>query len=117
MTDADNFKRGQDADLVDDLALYEAEVTHEETLYYLHEFIVKDMKEQKVTCTVIVFRIRGRLENRDWNASPLAKDFALRFQLKEFPNERSERLALDRGNHVIAGLIWNTEGSTSECRM
>ncbi len=103
-TDLDNFSRGLDPHLVNDLELHEAEATHKETLYYLHEFIVKGMKKNKVTCTVIVFKIRGKLEPAVWNASPLAKDFVLRFQIEEFPNERSERLAFDPETNKVISL-------------
>ena len=103
--------RAPDADLANDLTPYEAEATHAETLHYLDEFIAKPMKQREVTCTVIVLRLRGRLTDEDWRASPLAADFALRFQLEEFPNERSERLAYDERGNVVARPDLDVKGA------
>jgi hypothetical protein len=98
---AENYARGIDKDLKNDLKFYQFETSPFDALKYLDQFIVTPMVKEGVTCKVIVFRIRGRINDKEWShLSPdtnLKKKYAMTYQIEEIPHVRDDRMEYD--NH------------------
>jgi hypothetical protein len=96
---AENYARGLDKDLKNDLKFYQYETSPFAALKYLDQFIVTPMVKEGVTCKVIVFRIRGRINDKEWSRlSPdtnLKKKYAMTHQIEEIPHVRDDRMEYD----------------------
>lgn len=81
----------------DDLKFYEHEASHFDTFKNIDSFFLCDMQKRHIRSKFIVVNIRGRLSAEDWerlhnSGSLLTRQYKVRYQIEQFPNERIERL-------------------------